>query len=311
MRQPKHRQQRAWSRLALAGLAAASFLAAGAVTAFAVSFASTTSNPSNTFSATTVAAPTGLTATGAPTVTLGWTATASTWATGHRVLRATASGGPYTQIAEISPRTTVSYQDTPGVGTYYYVVRGYYGTWESANSNEAGPVGSSCSSPGTQVASADIDAWLSEFKPTQNNGIDLYLDVWADGSTNKRRGVVRFALPAVPSGCTVTAATLNLYAEISTTGRTLHALRLAATWTETGVTWANQPATTGAAAAAASAAGWVQWVVTSQVQSMYSGANNGFLIMDSAETAGRREQRFTSREGPTVANRPKLEITFG
>ncbi len=126
------------ARRILGAVAAVLVLAAGAGVAVAVSFSGTTTNAANTFSSTTVVAPTGLTASGTPTVTLGWTATASTWAAGHRVYRGTSSGGPYTEIADITPRTTVSAQDTPGYGTYYYVVRGYFGaTWESGNSNVA------------------------------------------------------------------------------------------------------------------------------------------------------------------------------
>ncbi|MBI2913817.1 MAG: DNRLRE domain-containing protein, partial [Chloroflexi bacterium] len=91
---------------------------------------------SNTFNSDTLDAPTGLTASGGSSVLLNWTATADTYATGHRVLRGTASGGPYSQVAEVTPRTTTTYDDSPAAGTYYYVVRAFYQSWESANSNE-------------------------------------------------------------------------------------------------------------------------------------------------------------------------------
>ena len=93
--------------------------------------------PGNTFTTDTLDPPTGLTAAGGTSVTLDWTATADTYAGGHRVLRSTTAGGPYTQIAEITPRTTTTYVDTPAAGTYYYVVGAFYQSWESANSNEA------------------------------------------------------------------------------------------------------------------------------------------------------------------------------
>jgi hypothetical protein len=85
----------------------------------------------------TLNAASGLSATGGATVSLNWTATADTYADGHRVLRGTATGGPYSQIAEVTPRTTTTYNDDPGAGTYYYVVRAFYQNWESVNSNEA------------------------------------------------------------------------------------------------------------------------------------------------------------------------------
>ena len=104
-----------------------------------VALAIFTESPSvggNAFSSDTLNAPTGLGATGGATVALSWTATTDTYAAGHRVYRGTASAGPYSPIADVTPRTTVTYNDTPAAGTYYYVVRAYYQSWESANSNE-------------------------------------------------------------------------------------------------------------------------------------------------------------------------------
>jgi hypothetical protein len=90
-----------------------------------------------TFIADTLDAPTGLTATAGASITLDWTATADTYATGYRVYRGSSSGGPYSPIAEVTPRTTTSYIDTPPAGTHYYIVRAFYQNWESADSNEA------------------------------------------------------------------------------------------------------------------------------------------------------------------------------
>ena len=107
-------------------------------------FTAPTANPSNQVATATLVAPTGVTATvqsNGGTVRIAWTATSSTWASGHRVFRATNAGGPYTEIQQIVGRATVIYDDVPGVGTFYYVVRGYYNTnganWESVNSAQA------------------------------------------------------------------------------------------------------------------------------------------------------------------------------
>ncbi len=104
-------------------------------------FTAPTTNPSNQLATATLAAPTGVSATvqaNGSTVRITWTATSSTWASGHRVYRATSAGGPYSQIQQIAGRATVTYDDVPGVGTFYYVVRGYYdangANWESQNS---------------------------------------------------------------------------------------------------------------------------------------------------------------------------------
>ncbi|MBI1886016.1 MAG: hypothetical protein HYS09_06865 [Chloroflexi bacterium] len=114
----------------VAGLA---LLVAGALALFTDTFA----NGSNTFTTDSLDPPTGLSATGGSSITLNWTATADTYASGHRVFRSTTTGGPYSQIAEVTPRTTTTYTDNPAAGTYYYVMRAFYQSWESANSNEA------------------------------------------------------------------------------------------------------------------------------------------------------------------------------
>src|SRR3972149_3983439 len=83
---------------------------------------------------------------------LNWTATPDTYASGHRVLRSTTSGGPYSQIAEITPRTTTTYVDSVCAGTYYYVARTYFQNWESANSNQATGTGAGSSSSYATIA---------------------------------------------------------------------------------------------------------------------------------------------------------------
>jgi hypothetical protein len=125
------------------------------------------------------------------------------------------------------------------------------------------------------------------------------------------RALFRFTLPALPSDCRVSDAKLRLYASSSKPGRTLEAVRLGAAWTESGVTWSSQPAPTGAAASASSpsTSRYVEWNVTSQVESMYSGATHGFLIRDSFENGNGIEQAFHGREKGTD-NPPELVITF-
>lgn len=107
-------------------------------------FTAPTTNPSNQLATATLAAPAGVSASvqsNGGTVRVAWTATSSTWATGHRVYRATSAGGPYSLIQQISGRATVTYDDVPGVGTFFYVVRGYYdangANWASVDSAQA------------------------------------------------------------------------------------------------------------------------------------------------------------------------------
>lgn len=87
--------------------------------------------------ADTLAPPTGLGAVGGSTVTLTWTPTVDTYATGYDVRRGSASGGPYSSIATVTPGTASTTTDAPASGTWSYVLRSLYQSWASADSGEA------------------------------------------------------------------------------------------------------------------------------------------------------------------------------
>lgn len=112
------------------------FSAGGGVGVAAASWSSA-KTASHTVGTATLAPPTNVSASG--DVTLGWTATTSTWATGTRVFRAASSGGTYSQIAEIAGPATTTYSDAPGAGAVYYRLRSYYtgkgANWESVDTS--------------------------------------------------------------------------------------------------------------------------------------------------------------------------------
>lgn len=98
-----------------------------------------TSTAGASFAADTLAPPSGLTGTASAglIVNLTWTATPDAYATGYQILRSTTSGSGYAVVGTANPRTTTTHADTPLVpGTYYYVVRAYFGNWTSTTSNE-------------------------------------------------------------------------------------------------------------------------------------------------------------------------------
>jgi parallel beta-helix repeat protein len=165
--------------------------------------------------------------------------------------------------------------------------------------------------PGTAVIAADADSWIDQNSVNSNFGADSVLKVRSKSPDSNVRALVRFRLPAMPVGCQVSDARLQLHAASATTGRTLQAWQLDGSWTESGVTWFNQPAETiGAPATAPSALGTVEWNVTAQVQAMYAGTNNGFLIRDADEGhVASPEQSFHSRE-KTSDPQPALVITL-
>jgi large repetitive protein len=165
-----------------------------------------------------------------------------------------------------------------------------------------------CTSPGIVTAQANADAWVDQNSPGSNFGGDQILKLHKQ-SGRAARALVRFALPAVPSGCSVTAASLRLFAASSNGSETVRAVRIGGSWTENGVRWTNQPAPAGAAAATTGVAGWNQWGVTAQVQAMYAGANNGFLVRYQNEGSPAREMQLHARD--KGSEHPELRITFG
>jgi hypothetical protein len=132
----------------------------------AARFTDTVAVGSNVFNTATLAAPTGVSASGGSSITINWTATSSAYASGHRVYRSSISGGPYSLVAQVTPRTTVTYNDSPAGGKYYYVVRAYFQNWESANSAQVSAtriefvknVGTSTSGPTNSALTLTVPA---------------------------------------------------------------------------------------------------------------------------------------------------------
>jgi hypothetical protein len=117
-------------------VAASTLMAALGVASSLAAFSAIAQNANDAFTTDALDPPTSLAATGGSTVTLTWTATTDTYAAGHSIYRATSAGGPYAQIAQVTPRTTTAFVDSPSTGTYYYRARAYFASWESADSNQ-------------------------------------------------------------------------------------------------------------------------------------------------------------------------------
>ena len=153
--------------------------------------------------------------------------------------------------------------------------------------------------PGSVTVTADADTYVDQSAPTQNFGSAANLLVASRDRERNRRALVRFALPSIPSGCTLRTATLTLTAK-EASGRQLVVTRAAAAWSEGSVTWGNAPGPSGSSSAAATVSGGkVGWSVTALVSAMRANGNYGFLVRDANENArGNGEQtNFSSRTG--------------
>jgi hypothetical protein len=137
--------------------------------------------------------------------------------------------------------------------------------------------------------------------------------------TNKR-SFVTFDLSScsIPSTAQVLSAALNLYlATAPSASRTYHATRVTASWSETTLTWNNQPGVAGsvtASVATGTTSGvTLSWTVLSDVQAFVGGSatNNGWRISDQSESSTTtRRGTFATREIGATNQRPSLTITY-
>jgi signal peptidase len=131
-----------WGRRAAAVLAVAALVVLGAPSAARAAIGDAAAVSQGQITTDTLAAPTNVAAVGGcrsvilgPKVALTWTPTASAYATGYEVRRATSAGGPYTLVATLAGRSTASWTDTSvSAGTtYWYRLRSTYLSWSSAD----------------------------------------------------------------------------------------------------------------------------------------------------------------------------------
>ena len=172
--------------------------------------------------------------------------------------------------------------------------------------------GGGCALPSSQTITAVNDAWVDQANPGANNGTATTLRVRSQTGSLNQRSYVDFDLPTLPSGCVVTGADLFVNFSTVASGRTLTVHRAASAWTESGVTWSNQPATVGTPVTMtmSGATGWLSWNATALVNDQYSSGNFGFRIADQTESAATAQtQIFGSRE--SGATPPALVLTIG
>lgn len=122
------------------------------------------------------------------------------------------------------------------------------------------------------------------------------------------RTLVAFDLSTLPADAVILTATLEL-SQTSGSGFDIKAQALTSAWTETGVTWNNQPTFTAVDEVLEGSpdGSWRRWNITPVVQKWRTGtlANNGVRLIFNFGTNGSRS--FSSREG---ANPPRLVVEY-
>lgn len=167
------------------------------------------------------------------------------------------------------------------------------------------------------LSAATADSYVNQAAVNANFGTATTLDVRSFSAN--RRTFVRFDLApcSIPASSLITAASLRLFLySAPAASRTYEARRVMGSWTETGITWSNQPSAsstvTSSVATGTTSNVTLAWTVTADVQAFVDGTSNfGWRVSDQTEgSSPARLGRFRSDEYGTASQRPVLDIAY-
>lgn len=195
----------------------------------------------------------------------------------------------------------------------------------------------SCTVTATPATTTAVnDATVTQGSPTSNFGTATTLSVSSGNGVN-RRVYLKFDLsqcrPAIPSTAGVRRATLRLYATgVPSACRTIDLFRATASWTESGITWNNQPFGTAlnnpptASRSASFTMGTPSGCQNQATGSYITGAtptgdvasfvaggttNFGWMLRDDAEGSGTTQTAtFSGKNLGTIPQAPQLVVTY-
>jgi len=164
---------------------------------------------------------------------------------------------------------------------------------------------------GSYTVTATRDSWINANSTAQNNGTATTLRATNASVSTETRALIGFTLPSIPSNETITSAVLKV--TVTTTGTsTVSVKRINASWTESGVTWANINTSFNATAETTftPSSGTKSLDITTLVQGWANGSitNNGVGLTAALAASGSTAQ-FASKENATTTSRPQLVIT--
>jgi hypothetical protein len=153
------------------------------------------------------------------------------------------------------------------------------------------------------------DSYTNTATPTTNNGAKILLDV--DGATQTT--YIQFNLASIPSGASISQATLKLYVNSVTTAGSFNVDYVNSSWSESTIDASNAPTpgTTIASNVNVTTADKNQYIlinVTSAVQAWLSGTetNNGLALVANSTF----DATFDSKENTGTSHPPELDIAY-
>src|SRR3989338_6162275 len=171
--------------------------------------------------------------------------------------------------------------------------------------------------PGDDNISPIADSYIDQDNEDDNNGNDSDLKVRSQSGGKNKRAFIRFDF-LFPAGTTIESAVMKLFLDDApSSSRTYAVARSLSSWTETGITWNNQPITSSPITDSLSTGTindvWLSWDVEDDVAGFVAGtfSNYGWGLFDTEENlATSREGKFGSRNENNESKRPVLEVPF-
>ena len=178
------------------------------------------------------------------------------------------------------------------------------------------------------TATAESDSMVQQDNTGTNYGTATTMEVQSRSTNKNHRGFVKFDLskcsPTIASTASVKLATLRvLVSALASSCRTDDVYRVTATWTETAITWTNQPATSGTATGSANVGatpcansttnGYVNWDVTADASTFVAGTatNFGWMVRDRTEnSSGTNLNTYTTKDAGFLGSAPELVINY-
>ena len=178
------------------------------------------------------------------------------------------------------------------------------------------------------------DVYVNQLLPNTNNAGNVSLTV-SSAALNNSRTYIRFPLSSclnpIPATATVRSATLRLFSNVlALSCRTLDVFTVLANWSDTTITWKNQPFGPGinkpasgkriystqvgvAPCANQTLNAYINFDVTTDVAKFVAGAatNYGWMLRDDAESSvGIQSTSFASRSKNLAGQAPTLMVSY-
>jgi hypothetical protein len=167
-------------------------------------------------------------------------------------------------------------------------------------------------------AVAGKDTYVYDDDPSENFGDQTGLYVGST-ATGLYRMYLQFSLDLLPDDAVITSARLGLYywGTLNAVATPIGAYRVLGAWSETGLTWNNQPVFATTPENSYYVPDWptndlVYWYISDLVKDWWDGSitNYGVMLKDTDESTEEAWKYFLSSDWGTASQRPQLTILY-